>query len=134
MEYVSQFNVRTVHKPGKDHLVPDALSRLKTTEPTHDEQAPGQLEELPDDRPEQWQTLKQAHWVQHNPALAPIPENTVPTAERPVATLISISPEYKRLIQEGYDSDPTWKHIKTVLEANERLQSENQARLPFYWV
>ena len=28
--YLSQFNLRVFHKPGKEHVVPDALSRLKS--------------------------------------------------------------------------------------------------------
>ncbi|KAG6062997.1 hypothetical protein E4U32_001733 [Claviceps aff. humidiphila group G2b] len=133
MEYVSQFNVKAVHKPGKDHLVPDALSRLKVSEPTHREDAPGQLDNMPDDRPEHWQRLQSAQWTQHNPAIAPIPQNTVPSAERPVASLLSIAPEYKRQTQDGYETDPPWRYVTTVLQGNKELEVENQAKLPFFW-
>ncbi|KAG5930909.1 hypothetical protein E4U59_000742, partial [Claviceps monticola] len=88
---------------------------------------------MPDDRPEHWQGLQSAQWTQHNPVIAPIPQNTVPSAERPVASLLSIAPEYKRQIQDGYESDPPWRYVTTVLQGNKELEVENQAKLPFFW-
>jgi hypothetical protein len=41
LEYASQFNIRLIHKAGKDHKIPDALSRLQTIDATRDKDAPG---------------------------------------------------------------------------------------------
>jgi hypothetical protein len=70
MEYISQFNMRVLHKSGKDHVIPDALSRLKTIEPTHDDDARGQLEDVPDDTPEQWVLMPTAFQAQQGHSLS----------------------------------------------------------------
>ncbi|KAJ2992809.1 hypothetical protein NUW58_g2043 [Xylaria curta] len=61
LEFISQFNIRILHKPGKKHIVPDALSRLPRegipSDP--DPEDPGGLDELPDDREEHWAM----HWI-----------------------------------------------------------------------
>ena len=53
-EHISTFEVKAIHKPGREHYIPDALSRLKSTNNVTDPTAPGQLEDMPDDRPMAW--------------------------------------------------------------------------------
>ncbi len=54
MEYISQFDVQVLHRKGREHVVPDALSRLPTWPPHTHPATAGQLEDFPDDRSELW--------------------------------------------------------------------------------
>lgn len=54
LEYTSQFNIRLLHKAGKDPLIPDALSRPDATGAKHNEDATASLDNLPNIRPEDW--------------------------------------------------------------------------------
>jgi hypothetical protein len=55
MEFISaQPELKILHKPGKFHVVPDALSRLPTTNNLTKPEEPGGLDRLPYDREEHW--------------------------------------------------------------------------------
>ena len=103
-DYIQRFrNIEFRYKPGKQHVVPDALSRLdaamgdaKYSRKSFEE---GVLDAL------------------HGCAYA-------------TTSLVEISPELRREIVEGYTKDPAWKNIIHVLEANDKL-GENATVLPF---
>ncbi|KAM0740599.1 hypothetical protein ACQRIT_005783 [Beauveria bassiana] len=103
MEYISQFDVRVLHRSGKDHVVPDALSRLPTGPPHTHPLAEGQLDDMPDDRPELW--LDAPHG-QRAPArvyhAGKVAEATLPVH----ASLVAISPDFKADLIRGYEADP----------------------------
>ncbi|RKL28359.1 hypothetical protein BFJ72_g12457 [Fusarium proliferatum] len=54
LEYISRFNICVIYKPGREHAVPDALSRLPNEYGQTPPDAPGELDNVPDDRPELW--------------------------------------------------------------------------------
>ncbi|SPJ80246.1 uncharacterized protein FTOL_08638 [Fusarium torulosum] len=50
MEYLSQFNIRFIYKPGREHAVSDTLSRLPSKYGQTPIDTPGELNDTPDDR------------------------------------------------------------------------------------
>ncbi|RYC62820.1 hypothetical protein CHU98_g3380 [Xylaria longipes] len=154
LEYISQFKLRIIHKSGKSHIVPDALSRLPREDSPSDPnpQDPGGLDELPDDREEHWAM----HWI-HQAENIPEPTQGIPSQARlpPMRTqpqdsdtfdvniplgghtqdsipLIQMDPDFKAQLQRGYLKDPHFQKILTTLKAQARLKPDDQAKLPFY--
>ncbi|KAI3540897.1 hypothetical protein CABS01_06785 [Colletotrichum abscissum] len=143
LEYMSQFDIKIVHKPGKDHLVPDALSRLASTDNTPPHRSGG-LDQFPDDREcNAFLADTGGHHVHLPPMrltppaepreIAGIPLEQ--TARQPTVTMIHMDPDFKRRIQRGYDEDPVWRKIKSTLQTNIAIQQDdpdNAAILPFH--
>lgn len=103
-EYIQQFrDLEFRHKPGKRHIVPDALSRLPNSASTdaassqHD--AEGELDML------------------HGYAYT-------------ITSLVELNPELRKRILDGYQEDWAWRRILRILEANEKA-GENATSLPF---
>lgn len=90
--------VHMIQKAGKDHKIPDALSRLQAIDTTHDKDAPGELENLPDIRPEQWLEAPRAYageTTETPPADNLFPDGQLQPAPKPTAHLISMSPTFR---------------------------------------
>ena len=104
-DYIQRFrNIEFRHKPGKQHVVPDALSRLDAAMGDAEYSRKSSKEEGVLD-------------ALHGCAYA-------------TTSLVEMSPELRREIVEGYTKDPAWKNTIQVLEANDKL-GENSAVLPF---
>ncbi|KAF7561559.1 hypothetical protein G7046_g2573 [Stylonectria norvegica] len=134
LEYISRFNVRVLHKSGETNLIPDALSRLPTTNNLTDAEAPGQLEDMPDDRSELWSSAPQ-HTAflgssQRPPAAMLFPDGQFQQAS-PTTHMVELSQEFRQKLQKGYDTDPTWRHTLDVIAQNRKLRPEDRATLPF---
>lgn len=158
MEYISQFSVEVYHKPGRLHIVPDALSRLPRKTLTTPPDAPGELDVLPGDSEETWQSIdanfaalvsqrdfptndpdfyvammteevRGLRLPSLDPELIPRLNHPEPDIVSPIS-LIQISPEFRSKIQEGYLQDPTWKSVLDTIKKNSLL-GDNKADLPF---
>ena len=102
--YLSQFRLDIRYKPGKSHIIPDALSRLPTTN------------RMPTDKDD---VLDIENF--HNGMIDP--EDDVTYAYN--HGLIAISPAFKQKLQEGYKADKAWVKILAMLEAlNSRVAKE----------
>ena len=102
-DYIQRFrNLHFRHKPGKQHIVPDALSRLSSSSSTcldtfgHE----GELD-----------------------ALYGFAYTTT--------TLVELHTDLKKQLLDGYAKDPSWQKVINVLDANE-TDPENAATLPFF--
>ena len=104
-DYLQRFELVIRHKPGKQHVVPDALSRLENSymEPS----APniGELDAL----------------------IAYAPDQQAIMACCFSTSLVEMSTEFKQKLTQGYANDPAFKHIISVLDSS----SEGAAKLPF---
>ncbi|KAK1827297.1 hypothetical protein QBC39DRAFT_362008 [Podospora conica] len=49
LEYISNFDIQILHKPGRFHTIPDALSRLLSGNNVTNPGTEGGLDFLPDD-------------------------------------------------------------------------------------
>ncbi|MGI0135223.1 MAG: integrase zinc binding domain-containing protein [Candidatus Micrarchaeaceae archaeon] len=90
-EYMALFDLYVRHKPGKDHLVPDALSRLPASGSPHPLEAKGELDAL----------------------------HTEPYAF--IALTVQMSNTFKRKILKGYAEDSMWTRTLTTVKANAAL-------------
>lgn len=136
MEFLSQFDLKVLHKPGKEHVVPDALSRLPSKNNITNPTSPGGLEELSHDRPEHWALT--AYTGPPLPRILPLPENTsdgdqlgLGTDNSSGTTVLNIHPDFVCKLQQGYLQDPGWKRVMDVLRDNLKPHKDNQAVLPF---
>ncbi|GAW26152.1 hypothetical protein SAMD00023353_2201730 [Rosellinia necatrix] len=125
MEYISRFTFTVLHKPGKLHIIPDALSRLPTV--TESPEPHPDLEFLPDDAEEQW-----AFPADVLPALR-LATTFGLKGDQPSKgiALIQMSPEFKAQLRQGYKEDPKWVNTLKLVTQNMNLDAANQANLPF---
>ena len=88
-DYLQRFELVIRHKPGKQHVVPDALSRLENT--YTDPMAPeeGELDAL-----------------------------VASLAYCYATSLVEMSEEFRQRLIDGYATDPAYKHINKVLDVN----------------
>ena len=103
-DYLQRFELIIRHKPGKQHVVPDALSRLESSYTNPLATEIGELDAL-------WT------YIPRKPA----------TAYSFNTSLVEMAPEFKRKLTEGYASDPAYKHIIAVLGDGSR----GATKLPF---
>ncbi|POS75391.1 hypothetical protein DHEL01_v206213 [Diaporthe helianthi] len=121
LEFMSGFEIDFLHKPGRENVVPDALSRLPSPNTTPAD-APGGLEVLPDDHDELWSFLAEVR-----------PADPLQPSEgslRDGQVHVEMSPEFRKRIQEGYKMDPRWARILDMIHRNDAL-GVNKASLPF---
>jgi len=102
-EYLQRFNLDVRHKPGKQHIVPDALSRLASTMPPETGMEEGELDAL---------FAVDALFVE---------------------TYAEMSDEFRKRLIQGYDEDPAWRHTIDVLDKDKNNGGEDTANLPFEW-
>jgi len=140
LEYVSKFAVTVLHKPGKLHIIPDALSRLESEDGSNQNKtAEGGLDLLPDDAEEHWDLGTKDSPVEHAFATEVLPAIRLGTmygqqGDQPPSkgvSLMQISPEFKKKLQQGYLEDKKWKQVLDQIKKNIKL-GDNQAQLPFY--
>ena len=102
-EYIQQFrNLEFRHKPGKRHVVPDALSRLPSSDSSASEKSASDAGEL----------------------------DALYACAYTSTTLVELSPELKQQMIDGYQKDSAWKKVLQTLKSNEEA-GENAAKLPF---
>lgn len=97
-QYLRQFQLDVRHKPGKDHIVPDVLSRLATATES----------DLADDHSE-----LDALYGRTTQAMHPKDQLYAYTA-----SMVSMEEGFRKRLLAGYDSDPHWKRIATMIDAN----------------
>ncbi|EPE10789.1 retrotransposable element [Ophiostoma piceae UAMH 11346] len=117
MEFVSGFELDVVHKPGKTHYIPDALSRVPSTNNLTPADAEGGLDAI--------------FWAAHWAAAQQADDTGVDTAFVTSATFLS--PTFRQRIIQGYDEDPFFSKTKAMLTANDNM-GINAATLPFRMV
>ena len=107
-EFFQRFDKLDVkHKPGKDNLVPDALSRLASSNTSNYTNSRSELDAL--------------HCASFD-AEVPIYQYS--------ATLVQMSDEFRKKILDGYTKDPAWRRIIQQILDNEKL-GDNAATLRF---
>ena len=105
-EFFQRFDLDVKHKPGKENIVPDALSRLASSSKSNYAPSRSELDAL------------------HCTSCDVIP------VYQYAATLVEMSEDFKKKVLEGYEKDPAWQRIKTQIDMNEAL-GENAAKLRF---
>src|SRR5699024_7019151 len=110
-QYIQQFRIICHHKPGKNNLIADALSRLPTK--NMDPSADSDLDALCAD-PE----------PNGNAASDP------PNAGEPVLATVELSPEFMRRVIAGYATDTKARLIMATLR--ETSEEGRDARMPYY--
>ena len=105
-EFFQRFDLDVKHKPGKENIVPDALSCLVSSNKSNYASSRSELDAL--------------HCTSCD---------TVPVYQY-AATLVEMSEDFKKKILEGYDKDSGWQRIKEQICTNEEL-GENSAKLRF---
>ncbi len=107
-EFFQRFDKLDVkHKPGKDNVIPDALSRLASSNPSTYAESRSELDAL--------------HCASF--------DTEVPIYQY-VATLVEMNEDFKEKILDGYTQDPSWRRIVQQILDNEKL-GDNAARLRF---
>ena len=99
--YLSQFRLRVFHKAGKSNIVPDALSRLPTVRHSSSDTKVDSLD------------LETYHSHIDGPD---------PNEDSIRATLIEMSPDFRKKLITGYQEDASWKAILDLLK---RLASDD---------
>ena len=141
MEYISMFDMRVLHKPGRQHQVPHALSRLPTSEKEIPSQEAG-LDWLPHDSEENWALFGVQNILQTPPTRLPpmrvAPEPDLPNVEfgmqplaPPATTVFHMAPHLRNKLSQGYDKDPEWRTTMETVQRNMRIDQEDRATLPF---
>ena len=105
-EFFQRFDLDVKHKPGKENIVPDALSRLASSNKSH----------YASDRSE----LDALHCTSCD---------VVPVYQY-AATLVEMSEDFRKKILEGYKKDSGWRRVKEQICTNEEL-GENATKLRF---
>lgn len=102
-EYIQRFDIQIYHRPGRQHIVADALSRLPsraTNSPPNDD------------------------------LLFTLFSHTYPAAAY-TTTLVAMSPEFRDALISGYRTDPRWRVIYEQVKDEQDKGSHDQARLPY---
>ena len=102
-QYLQRFDLDVRHKPGKSNVIPDALSRLSSSNESHPVQ----------------------------PEFAEL--DALQASYAYTTTLVEMSHDFKQRIVAGYETDPSWTKILTILRKQDSYRSEDVAKLPFVW-
>lgn len=104
-EYIQRFrDLEFRHKPGREHIVPDALSRLSN--PAAKEAASRCRDDIVGE-------LDALHGYAYT-----------------TTSLVELSPDLRKQLLDGYKKDSAWVKISKTLDANKEA-GENAAQLPF---
>lgn len=106
-DYLQRFELVIRHKPEKQHVIPDALSRLESSYTNPMTAEVNKLDAL----------------ITHVPQL----RQPAAVAYRFTASLVEMSTKFKQKLMDGYANNPAYKHINKVLNDS----SEGAAKLPF---
>jgi len=99
-QYLAQFhNLNVVYIPGKEHVVPDALSRLTATDSNRVKQDSDVLEDL-------------------------VMSNSIELCH--TTTILEIQPEFKKQLQTAYSTD---KHFSRIHALGKRIAMERRKTL-----
>ena len=109
-QFLCQFQLDVRHKPGKEHIVPDALSSLASVIKLT----------LPKDHPEL--DVLYACATQALPSETPYSYT---------ATMVEMSESFCDRLLLGYDTDPHWKRIASIVDDNTKHNGEG-ADLSFF--
>ena len=104
-EYIQRFrHLIFRHKPGKQHVVPDVLSRLNSSSKSSSIEGFGEQEGELD-------ALYGFYYM--------------------TTTLVEIHDNLKKQLLDSYAKDPSWQKVIAVLDSNQN-DPENAASLPFF--
>jgi len=105
--YLSQFRLQVVYRPGRIHIVPDALSRLKAY----------------------GKDVISPKVVPPRVATEAVDCHSLEVGSYHTL-LVELSPEFKQRLIAGYESDPHWRNIlEMVLRSQERRRIDDGAAL-----
>lgn len=97
LEFISTFKINFLHKPGRENVIPNALSRLPSPNKTAPE-TPRGLKVLPDDRDEHWSFFTE---------MRPIASATPSGADLQDGNIhVKISSDFHKHLQDSYREDP----------------------------
>ena len=102
-KYLQQFNLNICHKPGKRHIISNALSRPASCEKTARSTNKGKLDVLIAAVQEIWANL---------------------------APLVELSNDFKQKLKIGYKNNAGWKRVRSIVTSNNNLEA-NAAELPY---
>ena len=102
LKYLQQFNLDIRHKPGKTHIIPDALSCLASCKETARSNVKDELEALA--------AAVQEIWA--NPT-----------------TLVELSNDFNENLKTGYKNNLSWTCVQNIVTSNNSLKA-NAAKLP----
>ena len=103
-QYLSSFNLELRHKAGKSNTVPDALSRLPTTQHDKDKGSEGILDVL-------YGTPVAGAF--RRPPIKGL-DNDGPMAYH--TTLVDMTDDFKLRLRQAYESDEHWRKIRDMLQ------------------
>ena len=108
--YLSQFRLDVKHRPGKEHVVPDALSRLSSGNGPANTLRTSPSDVL--DLDSYFSGVEDPSCDPDNYAYA--------------GTLISMSDDFRKQITDGYANEKVWRHLLTVLKKLATSAQEEQ--------
>ena len=116
--YLSQFQLEVKYRPGKDHIVPDALSRLSSGNGQV-----GSASASPGDKLD----LDTYHASMMDPSC---PEQIGQEIYAMNGILIGMSDDFRKRILDGYAREKSWEKLSAMLQSlRKRTQKEDDQRV-----
>jgi hypothetical protein len=112
-QYIQQFNVRVFHRPGGTNTMADALSRLPAADQpfSHASSSPDafSIDDIE----------------------IGINMTNVEEAYLPNATIVEMTPEFRKKMTDGYQKDTRWSAVLEVLHRDAESKDPRKTRLPY---
>lgn len=112
-QYLQQYNLSVYYKPGRIHLVPDALSRLHSNAISDKEES---LDSL---------------YVE--PPTSAVLDNkaSITPSCYWTSTIVVLADAFRQRLKQGYEEDAHLREIEKTLLENDNLEEPDRATLPF---